>query len=151
DERGDRQAPLSLDELTAQYRLLIGPGNVAELRALQVRDRGDWTFNVSGFFDEAAVADGRMAKEALRLSDQEQAKGVYFTLNPLDPDILARRLNRTARAKDDECAKDHHVRQRRWLLVDPDPKRRVTGISSTAAEKERCRDTTLAVRGHLTG
>ena len=62
------------------------------------------------------------------------AKGVYITLNPVAPDLLARRSNRMAKAETGELTSDQHITTREWLLVDADPVR-VSGISSTDAEK----------------
>jgi hypothetical protein len=76
------------------------------------------------------------------------ARGVYATLNPLRPDLLARRCNRLDWAREGELAGDKDVLARRWLLVDAAPVRD-PHVSSTDDEKARARDTAHAVRDHL--
>ena len=61
------------------------------------------------------------------------AAGVYLTLNPVVPELLARCANHTKRAKDG--TKDHEILCRRWLFVDIDPVR-PRGISSTDEQHE---------------
>src|SRR5262249_20786830 len=107
--------PLSLSEkavrLAGGYRLLIAPGHVPELRAVDAR-RGGRPHTEAGFFDHDHLED--MARVAVAVT--RVAKGVYFTLNPLPPDLLARRCNRIAWAAEGELAKDKDVLGRRWLL-----------------------------------
>src|SRR5581483_4107756 len=114
--------------------LLIEPGGVTELRAIEHRPRQDdgWTETVAGFFDVAHLPD--MAARALQLD--RKSEGVYFPLNPLVPEILARRMNRAAPVKEKKpiTAADKDVTRRRWLLIDVDPSR-LSGVSSTDAEK----------------
>ena len=98
----------------------------------------------AGFFDADHLAD--MAKVALQVT--RAAKGVYFTLNPLNPDLLARRCNRIDWANEGELAKDKDVLGRRWLLVDADPVRDPL-ISSTEEEKAAALQTVGAVREFL--
>jgi hypothetical protein len=130
--------------LAERYRLLLEPGQVVELRALAIQ-RGGWRPHTeAGFFDTDHLTE--MAKAALLVS--RSAKGVYFTLNPLHPDLLARRCNRIDWAGEGELARDKDVLRRRWLLVDADPVRDPL-ISATDEEKARARDTVLAVRDFL--
>ncbi len=127
------------------YRLFIEPDQVVELRALDVRRTGRPHVE-SGFFDGAHLNE--MAEAALRLSPL--ARGVYFTLNPLHPDLLSRRCNRVDWAKEGELAKDKDILRRRWLLVDADPVRDAL-VSATDAEKAAALETVRAVREHLRG
>jgi hypothetical protein len=65
--------------------LLDRPGSVVELRALSVGKPGR---TCSGYFDDpGALVD---AAESL----DGQAAGIYVTLNPVDPKLLARSGNR---------------------------------------------------------
>jgi hypothetical protein len=130
--------------LAKLYKLLIESGQVVELRAIGVQFSSGRPHIEAGFFDSNHLLP--MAKEALRLS--KVAKGVYFTLNPLHHDLLARRCNRVAWAAEGELAKDKNVLARRWLLVDVDPVRDAL-ISATDAEKEHAWDTVQAVREFL--
>ena len=103
-----------------------------EVRALKVKS-GRWTNTQSGYFTEPAKAI-----EAMQLSGVfEGAQGVYFTLNPVDSALQARRNNRMAelRDKDDAATVDKDVIKLRWLMVDLDPER-VSGVCSTDEEHE---------------
>jgi hypothetical protein len=100
----------------------------------------------SGFFDSEHLKE--LALAGMQLT--RFAKGVYFTLNPLNPDPLARRCSRVARANERELAKDKDVPSRRWLLVDADPVRDPL-ISASDAEQALAMQTILAVRDHLRG
>jgi hypothetical protein len=130
--------------LAEQYRLLVAPGQVVELRALNVQRNGGRPHVEAGFFDHEHLAD--MAKIALHIS--RHAKGVYFTLNPLNPDLLARRCNRIDWAKEGELAKDKDVLCRRWLLIDADPVRDPL-VSASDDEKAVVYQTILDVREFL--
>ncbi|MBP3954868.1 hypothetical protein J8F10_06175 [Gemmata sp. G18] len=130
--------------VTDWLRLLVAPGQVVELRALKVRRGTGRPHTEAGFFDSEHLTE--MARAAFDLTDR--AGGVYFTLNPLNPDLLARRRFRTDWADGGELAKDKDALTRRWLLVDADPKRD-PHISATDAEKLRSRETAHAVRAFL--
>ncbi|MBP3954761.1 hypothetical protein J8F10_05620 [Gemmata sp. G18] len=130
--------------LAERYRVLVAPGQVVELRALRVRRGTGRPHTEAGFFDADHLPD--MARAALDLTDH--ARGVYFTLNPLAPDLLARRANRTDWAGEGELARDRDVTARRWLLVDADPVRD-PHISATGDEKARARETAQSVRTFL--
>lgn len=124
---------------------LIGPDQVTELRALHVQHGRERPHTVSGFFDARNLS--LMAERALSLS--EKSRGVYFTLNPLREDILARCANRTAYGEEGKLAKDKDVIRRRWLLIDADAVRD-PHISSTSAEKAEAARVIEAVRADLT-
>jgi len=127
--------------------LLYQPGDVFEVRAPKCRERSgsSFTSTVSGYFtfdalDQAAVA----------IADLDQcglAPGVYVTLNPVRPDLLARAANRL-RARATETTADGDVAHRRWLLIDIDPVR-PSGVSATDDELALSRKRCEAVRGHL--
>lgn len=118
-------------------RIFIAPGQVTELRALGVSM--PWfkrAHTVSGFYDFDAL--DAMAEQALALS--EHAGGVYFIPNPLHPALLARRYRRVDHGvAEGDTASDKHVVARRWMLVDCDPVRPVSGISATDEEKAAAR------------
>jgi hypothetical protein len=78
------------------------------------------------------------------------AKGVYFMMNPIKPDLLARRCNRVDVAANDDCTKDKDILCRRWLLVDADPVRDKK-ISATDAEKAKSLEVIQAVGDYLRG
>jgi hypothetical protein len=94
---------------------------------------------VSGYFSDHSL----LAKNASRLSGK--APGVYVTLNPVRPDLLARAANRVNRYTK-IATSDTDVLLRRWFAIDFDPVR-PAGISATDAEHEaaldcarRCKD-----------
>lgn len=129
---GTSQHHALISKMTAWLKLFVGTGEAAELRALDYVERpGLRPGTASGFFDTDHLE--LMAQEALRVS--QTAKGVYFTLNPLNPDLLSRRNNRLDIARDDLAA-DKDVVVRRWLLVDVDPCR-IAGVSASAIEKDK--------------
>lgn len=133
-----------IQELVRQYRFLFAADQVVELRALGVRYGNGRPHTEAGFFGpEDVVQLARTAQMKTPI-----AKGVYFTLNPLRPDILARRRGRLDWAGEGELAKDKDVLCRRWLLVDADPVRDPQ-ISATDTEKAHSYDTILMVREHL--
>src|SRR5947209_4215812 len=110
----------ALAELVDALGLLVEPGAVVELRALRVSTSSyRKPHTVAGYYDGSHLTD--LAREALKL--ERVAAGVYVTLNPLKPDVLARRRNRVEPAQADESAHDADVLRRRWLLIDADPKR----------------------------
>ena len=131
-------------EITRQMRVLVEPGQIVELRALAVKTNYGRPHVESGFFDYEHLED--MARAALQIT--RRAKGVYYTLNPVRRDLLARRCNRIDRAEEGELAADKDILKRRWLLVDADPVRDPF-ISSTDEEKANAWTTVLAVRDFL--
>lgn len=116
-------AKADIEEIERAIRLFHEPGSVVELRALGVggRKRTD-----SGYFDDPA----KLAQAAAYLSGR--ADGVYFTLNEINPALLARSANKLTEWAKTTTA-DHDVVRRRWLGIDLDPER-PAGISSTQEE-----------------
>src|SRR5262249_11914745 len=72
----------------------------------------------------------KLANEAIKLSGD--ASGVYVTINPVLPDLLARSNNQT-RPWVKQTTSDKEVLKRCWLPLDFDPIR-PSGISSTDSE-----------------
>jgi hypothetical protein len=104
--------------------LLLRPGDVYELRVLETERDG----TVSGYFNDLDV----LAEESARWSGH--ATGVYTTLNPAKPELLARAANHTnKRVKPGAGTSDADILRRDWLQIDFDPIR-PSGISSTDAE-----------------
>lgn len=119
--------PDVIDRIHQNLGMLVRPGQVTELRALNC---GGGT--VSGYFDHDHLAD--MAAAAAEL--ERDASGVYLVANPVSPDRLATRPNATARAGIGDTTQAAHVVGRGMLLVDFDPVR-PAGVSATEAEKGR--------------
>ena len=132
----DRANP---DEVFLGLSTIVTSGSVAELRVLQAGTSG----TVSGYFDDVE----RMAAEAARLSGK--GLGVYVTLNPVRPDLLARAANRMQpRAR--HATADADIDRRTWILLDVDPVR-PTGISSTDGEHQAALQRVEAVAEFLVG
>jgi hypothetical protein len=135
--------PAAPEQIAAWLRLFVAPGQVTELRALNVVRpgyRGPHT--EAGFFDDL----DEMAQVAARLTPH--ASGVYFTMNPLKPGLLNRKVNRVDVAASGELSTDADVLVRRWLLIDCDPVR-VRGVSATREEKALALAKARAVHAHL--
>jgi hypothetical protein len=116
-------------EVRRALTILVESKSVFEVRALDARLSGERrTGIVSGYFDNVE----EYLKQLSRLTS---ARGIYVTLNPLDPALLARRANRLDYVGKDGTTSDQYVLTRRWLLIDVDADR-PSGISATDAEKE---------------
>jgi hypothetical protein len=132
----------SLDDARRMLALLARPGDVFELRGLSRGPHGQQHIE-SGFFDNIEA----LARAACDRSGRDT--GVYVTLNPTLPELLARApKNKTRRAGGSDCASDKTIAWRRSLLVDIDPVR-VTGISSTDAEHASAIDLAGKIRDAL--
>ncbi len=110
-------------EIFNALTVFTSPGQVFEIRLLhhQNKRRID-----AGYFDrpeEAATAIAAL---------QDHYSGIYYTPNPVNPDLAARYYNRI-HAWADRTTLDTDILRRRWILVDIDPDR-PSGISSTDAE-----------------
>lgn len=132
------------NEIMRALHLLVAPGQVVELRALEV-STPDYKapHTVSGYFN-----DWRKLAEAAR-QVAPHARGVYITPNPVNPALSARAHNR-ARAVNgkDPTTSDTDILARRWLLIDADPVR-PSGISSSDAEHTAALERANAIRDFL--
>ena len=132
----------AIEDKVAQIKraldILFQPGDVVELRCLNTH-KG----TISGYFNDF----NKLAQEAAKLSGKVPA--VYVTLNPVNPDLLARSANRI-KAYARETTADKDILRRRWLPLDFDPVR-PAGISSTDAEHEAALTRAREVREWLRG
>lgn len=132
-------------EIRKTFKIMVQPGQVVEVRCIGVLEQG-WhrPQNFSGFFryewdDDANEHDEQhqhtqaLHKETARLS--RKSKGVYLTINPVHPDLLARANNVIRAAQESGTTSDADILKRTWILIDLDPERR-TNISSTEAEHD---------------
>jgi len=132
------------------YKLFFHPGEVTEIRAIGLRGKGPWTgFTtgaggriVSGYFNNG----DDFAKAAMAL-DGAGATGIYFSLNPVNPALLARSANRLV-ASPKNTTKDEEVLFIRWLFLDFDPQR-PSGISSSGEELGAAKDIAREVTVYL--
>jgi Primase C terminal 2 (PriCT-2) len=134
----------SQDEVRKALATMLEPGAVFEIRAVGAQLRGSRrTSIVSGYFNNADACLSELEKLV-------RAKGIYFTLNPVDPALLARRHNRLDYGENNDTTKDHHILRRRWLLIDVDPDR-ASGISATSQEKEAAHKKAREIHDYLQG
>lgn len=126
-------------------RIFIAPGQVTQLVALDVMEPGCCApARYAGFFDYDHL--DLMAREAADFSGR--SKGVYFTLNPLKPEVRDRCPNRVQRAQPRVLACDADVLRRSWLMIDFDP-RRPPDISASDPEKQLSLDLLNSVSSFL--
>jgi hypothetical protein len=112
-------------EVLRACQLFMRPGDVHELRIPKAgREK-----TISGYFDSPE----KLAAAALALDGKYP--GIYITLNPCKPELLARACNRIVPYAE-LTTSDPDVLSRQWLLIDCDPKR-ASGISSTDNEHGR--------------
>ncbi len=111
------------NEIQRTLEIFVSNGQVTELRVL-----GTGSGVASGYYDDPA----KLAGDATSLSGK--ATGVYFTLNRVNPELLARATNRMRRYSK-HATSDVDIINRDWILVDFDPTR-PSGISSTNVEHE---------------
>jgi hypothetical protein len=123
-------------EIGRALELLTRPGQVYEIRIPKSRDG-----TVSGYFNDHHSA----LKAIAGLSGS--GPGVYMTLNPVHPALLARAANRL-KPHAATTTSDKDILERRFLLVDGDP-RRPADISSTEAELEAALDRCRKIRFYL--
>ncbi len=118
------------------WRALVHPGDVHEVRIPKSR-RGPRGLRgrVSGYFDQEAAFIA-----AIQHVTGDDGAGVYVTLNPVDPALLARADNRLQNWAE-VMTRDANIPRLRHLLLDLDPVYE-KGISATDAE----RDEALALR-----
>lgn len=124
-----------LDEIRHALQLILSPGQVTELRALEAAftqgDRRPGT--LSGYFDDLE----KMASAAVSI---KQAKGIYFIPNVVKPALLARSVNKIRlMPPKGESTADGDIETRRWLLIDADPVR-PAGIASDDGEHQAALD-----------
>jgi hypothetical protein len=113
------------DEILRTCRLLMASGNVHEVRIPKAGRRG----TITGYFDDAE----RLANVVVAIDGT--VPGIYLTLNPCNPALLARAANRLQEHAQ-VTTSDADILRRRWLLIDFDPVR-PAGISSTNVEHGR--------------
>lgn len=128
-------------------RVFLAPGQITQLVALRVEEPGRSTpIDYAGFFDFDHL--DLMAREAATFSGT--AKGVHFTLNPLNPEVLNRCPNRVQPVRKGILARDRDILRRSWLMIDLDPVR-PKGLSATDEEKLRALEVCNRVAAFLYG
>lgn len=123
------ERPARIAETIEALALLHGRDFVFEVRALDVPMGRNYRGTVAGYYDnlEQAAID-------VQNCDDRGAAGVFTTLNPCMPAVLARSANHlTERPK--HTTGDSDISCRRWLLIDVDP-HRPAGIAANQAERQ---------------
>ncbi len=129
-------------------QLLYEPGDTIEVRAPECRDQRNarYTFTCSGYFAFESIDTA--VTSIVELDRSAIAPGIYVTINPVAPALLARAANRV-RPRARETTQDKDIVRRRWLLIDVDPVR-PAGVSATDTELALALERTRAVAEHLT-
>lgn len=127
-----------LPEIRRALAVLCQPGDVVELRALDVGGK-----TVAGYFDDHI----KLAEVAAKYSGQ--AAGVYVVLNTITLALLARSANRVTIGPKN-LTQDKDIVRRRYLPIDVDAKR-PSGISSTDAEHDAAIQVAGKIKEYLTG
>lgn len=113
------------------------PGQTVELRIPGIQGKR----TDSGYFND-------LDKLAVAAADYEsRAEGVYITLNPVQPALLARSANRV-REYAKQTTADKDILLRRWIFIDFDPVR-PAGISSSDEENQLAIERASACRERL--
>ncbi|MBC8418528.1 MAG: hypothetical protein H8E10_08050 [Desulfobacterales bacterium] len=121
----------------AVYQRFFRPGEVVEIRGLGLRGKNKaWDGYCTGAGVVSAYCDNTNPfKQLARVLDEAGANGVYFTLNPVSPALLARAKNRLI-ASPKYLTQDSDIACIRQLPIDLDPIR-PAGISSTKNELQK--------------
>ena len=133
---------IDVQEVQRCLRLIVEPGQVTELRALEAivgTERRPGTF--SGYFDDPA----KLLDAVKRI---KSAKGVYVIPNPVRPELLARSMNKARIVGKEPLTGDDGILRRRWLLIDCDP-RRAAGIASSDGEHDAARQRVNEIDAYL--
>jgi hypothetical protein len=127
-----------LAEIRRSIGLLFQPGDTVEVRIPKTR-----CGVISGYYDDLDKLTGDLH----RADSQYQPVGIYYTVNPVNPALLARAYNRLKEHAELTTA-DTDIVCRRWLPVDLDPVR-PAGISSSDPEHEAAIERARLIRDEL--
>lgn len=107
---------------------------------IEIRILGTKTGTISGYFNNVADIYNSISRH-------DGIYNVFFTLNTLSPEIIARSKNRlTKYAKN--TTTDSEISRRKWILLDFDPVR-PAGISSSEEELKSAKSCAMKVRKYL--
>lgn len=132
----------SASEITRFLGALRSPGEVVELRALNVRGFGR-PYTVSGYYR----IPEHVPKLIAGVVSLARASGIYATLNPVHESLLSRYHARLEHHPESTTS-DKEIVHRTRLLIDVDPTR-YAGISASDTEKEAAWDVVQRVREYL--
>lgn len=139
-----RAADQTVNEAVHTIGLLFEPGDVIEIRALNVGRTADRTgLTYSGYFN---YENEKAIRAAIRQVDG-RAEGVYVVLNRFNHASLAR-ANNHLQAGLKHTTSDKDITQRRWFYVDLDAVR-PAGISATHEEHQAALQLASEIREFL--
>ncbi|MBX3402998.1 MAG: hypothetical protein KF699_06240 [Phycisphaeraceae bacterium] len=143
----DNQREIARTAVEDFLRQMFRPGDVFEVRAPKCADKPGGTFRatVSGYYTYEQI--GKAAKDITDLNVRGVAPGIYITMNPVAPALLAR-ANCKLEHRAKSTTADADVVARRWLLIDCDPVR-PSDISATEGELALAQERARAVREWL--
>ena len=118
------------EEILSACQILFFSPQTVEVRAIGKRG------TASGYYNDFE----KLARDVHTLNHSGEYAGMYVTLNPVNPDLFARRANRieTRLGKSEATTADGDITRRVWLPVDIDPVR-PSGVSSSEAEHSAAR------------
>ncbi|HWQ63642.1 MAG TPA: hypothetical protein VN429_04430, partial [Methanospirillum sp.] len=121
--------------------ILFEPGQTVEVRLIGKRGAA------SGYYNDF----DRLSADAVSFDNRGEYAGAYVTLNPVNPDLLARRANRieTRLGRHEKSAGDSDILCRRWLPIDIDPVR-PSGVSSSDSEHVAAIEKVKRISAYLT-
>ena len=132
------------EEIVRALRLLFSEGDVFEVRILKAVSANYMRPHTeSGYFDFEHIPQAADAIAKIRAF-----AGAYVTLNPVDPDLLARAFNRLGPAEQNATTADDDIVRRRWLPIDCDAVRK-SNISSTDEEHKAALELADQIRNGL--
>ena len=116
---------MSAEEILRGIKAYHPPGDVIELRMPYHGRKGA----LIGYYSDYE----KMARDAEMYSQIREYPGIYISINPVNPDLLARVNNRTLKGV--EGSKAENILELRWLPIDADVIK-PEGISSADNEHE---------------
>ena len=124
------------EKITRFCELMFRPGELVELRVLKTNGG-----IASGYFNDPIAL-------ATAAAEWNGRGNVYFTLNEPNPECIHRAEN-VVRNRARETTGDREIIRRRFLLIDADPERAVSGIASTDTELQTGLDCANRIRFFL--
>ena len=120
------------DEMAKTIDTLYQPGDVFECRILKAESNYGGKKNYTGYFQYDGNNAHQIVREILKVPP---AMGIYLTLNPIDPSLLACSNHKMKVAETGESTGDKDILIRRHLLVDIDTIKK-SGTSATDAQTQ---------------
>lgn len=134
-----------LTDVRKFLELLTEPNGVYEVRIPKCSERpgGKYQSTNRGYFDNLDKA----VESATYVDEKLKPPGVYVSLNPISPGLLARSANRLE-FKPTNATNDGDIARLRWLWFDIDSTR-PAGVSATDAEVQHALDLASDIRAEL--